>query len=171
MPKFEKSVRGFFCPETMSHLVPIPNLLAATTIESILDDADRALSVINSEFVELVDEYRGPDTTAMGLDPHDALLRILALDRPLDPIVKMLKAVGKARPEDSPVFHRKEALSHVCAQTALRRGTLAEMPLSALVSDGGVFVLRIEARLFKNRRAARFTHGRCTRRLWLLRRA
>jgi integrase len=57
------------------------------------------------------------------------------------------------------VYNRKEALSHICAQTALRRGTLAAMPLSALIRDGGAFILRIEGRLFKNRTAARFARN------------
>jgi hypothetical protein len=159
MPKYDKTVHGFFGAEIMRHLVPIPNLLEAKRIGLILEDPENALSVINEDYSDLSARYSGRETTAMGLDPHDALIELLKLDRPLDPVFKMLTALGAARPENGAVYQRKEALSHVCAQTALRRGTLAKMPLKALVREKGVFLLRIEGSLFKNRKAARFARN------------
>ena len=160
MPKYEKSVHGFFGAEIMRRLVPVTNLLETARIDLMLEDPDHALAVINEDYGDLIASYGGRETSAMGLDPHDALLELLKLERPLEPVFGMLKALGAARPEDGAVFQRKEALSHVCAQTALRRGTLADMPLHALIRENGVFIIRIEGRLFKNRKAARFAYNK-----------
>jgi hypothetical protein len=159
MPKKpEKTVEGFFSSKIMRRLVPIPGLLDRETIDLMLAEPDHALSVANREFHDLTKDYRG--NTAMGLDPHEALLSILSLDRPLDPVKQMLEDIRAVRPAEDSIFSRKEALSHVCAQTAGRRGMLSNLPSSSLIRSGGEFHLVVSGELFKNRSAERFARGK-----------
>jgi hypothetical protein len=156
--KPKKTVEGFFTSKMMQRLVPIPGLLDRETVDLMLAEPDHALSVANEAFHELKEDYRG--NTAMGLDPHEALLSILSLDRPLDSVKLMLEDIRAVRPVEDPVFSRKEALSHVCAQTAGRRGMLAVLPFSSLIRSGGEFRLVVSGELFKNRNAERFARGK-----------
>jgi hypothetical protein len=159
MPKkYEKTVEGFFTPKIMRRLVPIPGLLERERIDLMLADPDHALSVINEEYTEIAEDYRG--NPAMGLDPHEALLSLLEMDRPLEPVKFMLEDIGAAQPAEDPVLSRKEALSHICAQTAARCGTLAALPACSLIRSGGKFRLVVNGSLFKNRKAERFARGK-----------
>jgi hypothetical protein len=159
MPKkFEKAVEGFFNSKIMSRLVPIPGLLDRETIDLVLADPDYALTVANREFLAFAEDYRG--NTAMGLDPHEALLPILRLDEPLLPVKRMLDDIRAVRPDEDPVFSRKEALSHICAQTAARTGMLSVLPFSSLIRSGGKFHLVVDGFHFKNRKAQRFAQGK-----------
>jgi hypothetical protein len=156
--KPEKTVEGFFTSKIMRRLVPIPGLLERETIDLMLTGPDHALSVANRDFFDFTQDYRG--NTAMGLDPHEALLCILRLDRPLDPVKQMLEDVRAVRPDEDPVFSRKEALSHICAQTAGRTGMLSVLPSSSLIRSGGDFHLVVDGKHFKNRNAERFARGK-----------